>query len=614
MIIDNGLIKLEVFERYGRFAAEFAGNEWRESDGAYIEVENAGCVSRVKLTGARRVLAVPFQNGVGRGARIAFEDFIGYPGVRTEVAVWLEEASPRLRFDVENVDAGGRRFVSIQWPAPFEYIGTPRDGYALVPMMQGLLIPRDFGKPVEIVMPPSSSPVLFNERAAYMAWLAQARGRKGYLILPDNADDCGYTLNHHPGEGTELGLVWQASMGGFSYRRGAAYHFFEDCDYSGICKIYRNYAREKGYLVTLREKLERTPALRKLIGSPVIPTEIMMEWNRASGAFGDDRKDYLYTFKERGAQILRLKEMGLKKAYLHLDGWGKAGYDSKHPDVWPPCEAAGGIEGMRAFGKLLKDNDVLFAIHDQYRDYYANAETFDVANARKLRGGEAEFECSWCGGEQTHLCNTLAPDYVRRNFERFRRADIALDGAYLDVFSIIALDECYDAKHPMTRAMSREARGRCFDYVRSLGMIISSEEPVEWSVPHLDLVHHAPFPTRVLGAIDECRAIPVPLFELVYHDCIVTPWCTSVGGWGVPKGRDGSLYAMLFGDTAYLGIDADMSELKRIEAICQNHARLATVELISHEYLDTAYNAQRAVFADGTVITIDMDARSYSIQ
>lgn len=44
------------------------------------------------------------------------------------------------------------------------------------------------------------------------------------------------------------------------------------------------------------------------------------------------------------------------------------------------------------------------------------------------------------------------------------------------------------------------------------------------------------------------RGIPVPLFNPVYHDCILMPWNLSEGTGSVqPETRSGFLYALLNG-------------------------------------------------------------------
>ena len=73
-----------------------------------------------------------------------------------------------------------------------------------------------------------------------------------------------------------------------------------------------------------------------------------------------------------------LHELGAGKLYLHLDGWAEPGYDNKHPDYTPACEEAGGWKDMKELADTMQKQGDLFGIHDQYRDYYFAAESFDA--------------------------------------------------------------------------------------------------------------------------------------------------------------------------------------------------------------------------------------------
>ena len=91
----------------------------------------------------------------------------------------------------------------------------------------------------------------------------------------------------------------------------------------------------------------------------------------------------------------------------------------------------------------------LFGIHDQYRDYYLDADTFDEEYAVRLTDGTIPKHKRWAGGPQTYLCGTQAPYYVKRNFQDLFRHGIKLDGAYLDVFTCNEGDETPDDKTGM---------------------------------------------------------------------------------------------------------------------------------------------------------------------
>ena len=171
---------------------------------------------------------------------------------------------------------------------------------------------------------------------------------------------------------------------------------------------------------------------------------------------------------------------GVEKAYLHLDGWGKQGYDNLHPDPFPPHEEAGGVEGMRRLADTCDELGYYFGIHDQYRDYYYDSPGFTLDNAVQYFDGSHFLSDYWYGGAHTFLCSALAPDYVRRNYDEFERLGLKPDGSYLDVFSVVELDECFNPAHRVTREGCAQNRRHCLDMLSSRGIIPSSEEGVDY--------------------------------------------------------------------------------------------------------------------------------------
>ena len=212
-----------------------------------------------------------------------------------------------------------------------------------------------------------------------------------------------------------------------------------------------------------------------------------------------------------------------------LDGWGFRGYDNLHPDVLPPCPQAGGWEGMKRFADVCDALGFLFAIHDQYRDFYLDAPSYDERHTVTDAAGNRPLHSVWYGGRQSVLCSSLAPGHVRRNHTAILDHGVKLRGAYLDVFSVVPPDECYQIEHPVTRTDCLRFRAECLNFVRSYGGVVSSEEPSDWSVPCLDLVHHGPFALSPGPGSGPAMGIPVPLFNLVYHDALLMPWSMGRG-------------------------------------------------------------------------------------
>jgi len=329
----------------------------------------------------------------------------------------------------------------------------------------------------------------------------------------------------------------------------------------------------------------------------------------------------LTSFADRAQQLRNLREKGVERAFVHVDGWITQGYDSAHPDVMPPCPQAGGTEGMRRLADTAHELGYQLATHDQYRDYYYDAPSFDSEQAVVDPYGRMPQNDMWYGGKQAFLCARFALGYVRRNFELLKSAGIQLDGTYLDVFACVALDECFHPLHPMTRRECMERRRACFDYVRALGIIVSSEETIGWAMHDLDLVHHAPYAQALkpggnilLGEVEpESFGIPVPLLNLVYHDCVVIPWFTSPETQEMPNHESGLLHALLNGGISYVGIGADTEEIRTVNTVAALHRRVALDELVRHEFIGGDPKRQKTVFASGVEVTVDFRTGEYSI-
>ena len=90
-----------------------------------------------------------------------------------------------------------------------------------------------------------------------MPWFGQVRDKNGYIAIAQTPWNGGIWVDH-PMEGgyTHTGAWWEPSLGKMDYRRVLRFSFFEKCDYNDLCKEYREYVKETGHLVTLRDQIE----------------------------------------------------------------------------------------------------------------------------------------------------------------------------------------------------------------------------------------------------------------------------------------------------------------------------------------------------------------------
>ena len=214
---------------------------------------------------------------------------------------------------------------------------------------------------------------------------------------------------------------------------------------------------------------------------------------------------------------------------------------------------------------------------------------------------------------------------MKRNFGYLEEQGIQLDGAYLDVFTCNEGDECANPHHRMTRRECYDYRALCFRYLLSKGILPSSEEVSDWCVPSMVMCHYAPYEFMMEKPGTPKKGIPVPLFNLVYHDCLIEPWMMDK----VSENEDYMLYAILNGGAPYIvrdgaypntdgsfdgGVKFTLEEQKdRCKVVSDLHEKVAKCELVRHELVDGNAQIQRSVFSNGTTVTVDFENQTYVI-
>ncbi len=579
-------------------------HRWRfeGSDVQDIEFEDA----RLSLLDAQRREAVPFNTGYGAGFVLTAADFEAAPGFELRITFLLIGMELVVDFAAVEQD---KTLLLVNWPKAIQ-TDSQAETLSVIPRMQGMLLPGNWPQAIEAAD-------LCNSRSFYMPWWGHIQSGAGAQVILETSDDAGGAYRHPAGGPTRIAPRWYGSLGRLRYQRSIRYVFTDAADYVAMAKRYRRFVQERGAFVSLREKLARTPSLDMVIGKPVIHLGSLYHFVREASLFNRDRIEAnhsLQTFDQLREQLLGLKEKGVDAAYVHLDGWGFYGYDSGHPDVLPPGMIQGGWEGLRALADACAEMNYLFAVHDQYRDFYYNAASFDDRLTVLRLDGSREEHSVWCGGPQTILAPRFAPGYVRQNHDLFAANGVRVRGAYLDVFAVVPLEESVQLTHPTTRSECARYRRECFDLLRSRGYVVSSEEPADYLVPALDLVHHGPYATYPNIGGGEACGIPIPLFSLVYHDAILLPWEMGPdGGWGIPKGDSGRLHCLLHAGLPYLGPGADAAELERVREAAAWARHCAFAEMTSHEFLDAGKRRQRALFANGAAVVVDFDSGETSL-
>jgi hypothetical protein len=445
-----------------------------------------------------------------------------------------------------------------------------------------------------------------------MSFWGFKKGPAAMMVLVETPDDAAYRFRHPAGGPTVIGPRWRASLGRLGYPRAVRFCFFDRGDHVTLAKRYRRYAKETGLFVSLAEKIARTPSVRSLIGTPLTRLSILRNLKEDSQRYDrkEPSKNYsVTTFDERAGQLRALKARGVEKLHVCLTGWPLLGYDRQHPDELPPAEPAGGAPGMKRLADGCRELGYLLTLHDQYRDYYVDAPSYDPQLAiheedevqppqafpgtrfGSFKKGRIPFMTHWDGGTQTFLSPRYMLGHLRQNYEWLLAHGIRPDGAYLDVFGYVPPDEDWNEQHPATRSDALRERAACYTWVRERLGLVGTEAACDWTIPYA----HISSPLR------PGRAVPVPLFNLVYHDAILTPYAPT------------DLHGFLNGGLPQVSL-ADLEEHRdRVRQLAALHERVALLEMTGHEFLDARYRKERTTFADGTTVTVDWDANTVKV-
>ena len=97
------------------------------------------------------------------------------------------------------------------------------------------------------------------------------------------------------------------------------------------------------------------------------------------------------------------------------------------------------------------------------------------------------------------------------------------------MFGYVPPDEDFNPEHPASRTTPSRSRVLLQLVAQHLGFI-GTEAGCDWTVPYVDCVSSMGVPNKYIG---------VPLFNLVYHDAVMTPYSpTDLHGYlngGLPQ-------------------------------------------------------------------------------
>ncbi|HTL56258.1 MAG TPA: DUF5696 domain-containing protein [Candidatus Limnocylindrales bacterium] len=394
-------------------------------------------------------------------------------------------------------------------------------GYVIVPVREGLLVPSDSG-------------LNFTHRfdtyayeGCHMEMLGVVQNGAAALITwqdPYVAAQLKSVTNTNEVSGAHQRVSPSLTLS--KSARTFRIQFLGKGDYVTIARAYRQIAQERGWLVSWEQKLKAHPERAKLFGAANFKLWSALERHMNEESTKEESVHVNWTFDEAAEVAEHLKrDLKLEKVLFTVGGWIHRGYDNQHPDILPTAPECGGDVAFANCARRVMDLGYLFCLHDNYQDIYRDSPSWDEKLIMKTENGKLARGGHWAGGLAFLTCSQTALGLAQRPQNLPAVKKLANPNSYfIDTTYAAGLQECYDPNHALTRADDIKWKQALSDYARDVFGVFGSECGREWAIPHSDFFegltgvsghyyHDANLPAKLGATV-------VPLFELVYRDCI----------------------------------------------------------------------------------------------
>lgn len=141
-------------------------------------------------------------------------------------------------------------------------------------------------------------------------------------------------------------------------------------------------------------------------------------------------------YADTAQNLERAFRYGLTDAVVIWHNWQRWGYDCRLPEIYPPNPQLGTLEEFLRLVQVAKQHGVLFAPHDNYIDFYPDAEGYSYESIAFNSSG-APVRAWFNKGRQAQSYR-WRPDAIRQIVERnlgLIRDGFAPTGYFIDVWS-----------------------------------------------------------------------------------------------------------------------------------------------------------------------------------
>ena len=397
------------------------------------------------------------------------------------------------------------------------------EGYVVIPLRAGLLIPANRGLSF------SQRFDTYGYEGCHMTMMGIVKNNASALITWDDP----YTIIEISSQQNKTGpeasrQILSTSVVMSKSSRTFQVQFCGHGDYVTIAKNYHDSPQAKKWFVPWSEKLKQHPEDVKLFGASNIKL-----WSVLSRKMSGDSSKELstrvnWTFDEAAQVAEHFKnDLKIDHCLFTIGGWMRRGYDNQLPDIWPPNVECGGEAALADCSRRVMNLGYLFCLHDTYVAIFRDSPSWNEDYIQRKRDGTLDHSTNpdWAGGFPYITCSQKAIELARRpqNLPAVKKLTNA-NSYFIDCTFANNLDECFDSRHPQTKAEDMYWKQSISDYARETFGVYGSEDGREWGLPHSDFFEGITGVSgRGLGNAtlqEKLGAYIIPLFEIVYRDGI----------------------------------------------------------------------------------------------
>ena len=531
------------------------------------------------------------------GARLTLWDAGNDLTLRADLA--LAPGAPELTVTLTGPETG---VVQEAVPFPMPFVTGP--GTALVvPLNEGILYPVD-----DATVPPISL-VTYSGHGLCMPWVGvmDTRTGAGVMTVLRTPDDAHVEITRRGGGSLFARPAWEATRGRFGYARSLLYVFLPAGGYVAQAKRYRAYAKSTGLFKTLAQKRRENPNVDKLIGAVNV-------WN-----WDMDKVGLCREMKALGMERVLWSSGGSPEevAAINALGYLSSRYDI-FQDVYPP-------DAPKWLNKAGWPQDLVWLPNGDWMKGWADIQKKPDGTQVVYQGGVINSERGLARAKQTIPADLKTTPYGCR---------------FIDTTTASPWREDYNPAHPLTRSLDRHYKMALLDFCSGQEkLVVGTETGIDPSVPFVDyyegMMSLAPYRLPDSGYAMMAYKTPtpdflkyqvgpfyrIPLWELVYHDCVVADWYWGDSTNKEPEAWDKrDLFNSLYATPPLFLFDKAIWEKNKThfartyQTVCPLVRRLGYDEMLSHKFLTPAHTVQQTRWASGVTVTVNFGDRPYTLR